>query len=65
MELLGYSTIPLTTSIYTHVMPETQRDAVAKLGCRFDGDQDQTDRDDTDDDDTGPGGDDAVDGKTA
>jgi hypothetical protein len=41
MELLGHSTIQLTMNTYTHVMPETQRDAVAKLGRWFDGDQDQ------------------------
>jgi integrase len=31
MELLGHSTIQLTMNTYTHVMPETQRDAVIRL----------------------------------
>ncbi|OHV28455.1 hypothetical protein BCD49_38100 [Pseudofrankia sp. EUN1h] len=51
MELLGHSTIQLTMNTYTHVMPETQRDAVAKLDRWFDGHQDQGDEHDQDDTD--------------
>ncbi|WP_163554270.1 tyrosine-type recombinase/integrase [Candidatus Frankia alpina] len=37
MELLGHSTIQLTMNTYTHVMPETQRDAVDRLDRIFGG----------------------------
>ncbi|OAA21855.1 site-specific recombinase XerD [Frankia sp. EI5c] len=35
MELLGHSTIQLTMNTYTHVMPETRRDAVGRLDRIF------------------------------
>lgn len=38
MELLGHSTIQLTMNTYTHVMPETQRDAVGGLDRIFNDD---------------------------
>ncbi|WP_241831110.1 tyrosine-type recombinase/integrase [Parafrankia soli] len=38
MELLGHSTIQLTMNTHTHVMPETQREAVGRLDRIF-GDQ--------------------------
>jgi integrase len=42
MELLGHSTIQLTMNTYTHVMPETQRDAVTRLDRLFAGEDDGT-----------------------
>ncbi len=54
MELLGHSTIQLTMNTYTHVMPETQRDAVGRLDRIF-GDQadDEEDVDQTNEEEGG------------
>ncbi|MEX5634393.1 hypothetical protein [Parafrankia sp. FMc2] len=43
MELLGHSTIQLTMNTYTHVMPETQRDAVSRLDRIFSNDAGEED----------------------
>ena len=40
MEILGHSSITATAAIYAHVMPETQRDAAAKLDALFPADDD-------------------------
>lgn len=40
MEILGHSSITVTADIYAHVMPETQRDAAAKLDALFPADDD-------------------------
>ncbi len=50
MELLGHSTIQLTMNTYTHVMPETQRDAVDRLDRIF-GEPTHSDDNEPDDDD--------------
>ncbi|WP_242605681.1 site-specific integrase [Frankia sp. Cppng1_Ct_nod] len=47
MELLGHSTIQLTMNTYTHVMPETQREAVGRLEHLFTDDRPEDDEDDS------------------
>ncbi|WP_083731264.1 MULTISPECIES: site-specific integrase [Protofrankia] len=47
MELLGHSTIQLTMNTYTHVMPETQRDAVGRLDHLLTGGRPTDDEDDS------------------
>nr|WP_258165214.1 site-specific integrase [Candidatus Protofrankia datiscae] len=54
MELLGHSTIQLTMNTYTHVMPETQRDAVGRLDHLFTGDRPTDEEDDNADEAGGP-----------
>jgi integrase len=36
MEILGHSQISVTMNTYAHVLPETQREAAAKLDTLFD-----------------------------
>jgi integrase len=35
MEILGHSTITLTMNVYSHVIPELQREAAVKMEAAF------------------------------